>query len=170
VPIKQTTRPISKNIIFKSRSSRLLSPALSTSSSSSMSSSPRTYRDGRQRTTSQYSSSSTSLSNTPHSNNPNFLIWRPTIRSSRHSSTSSLSSLSSTTDSECNDDNVNTNQTSQKRIIPKLKIRMRPEPILSNELGKINSSKSSLDNGKRSLIDTSGRETSSLRSIKRRKT
>jgi hypothetical protein len=48
---------------------------------------------------------------------------------------------------------------------------MRPDPILLNELGKINATKSSLvtiklDNGKRSSI----RETSSLRSNKRRKT
>jgi hypothetical protein len=52
---------------------------------------------------------------------------------------------------------------------------MRPDPVLLNELKKIDASKSSLvtiklDNGKRSLIDTSTRETSSLRSSKRRKT
>jgi hypothetical protein len=157
--------------VTNSRSSRLLSPDSSTSSSSSssssLSSSPRTYSDGRQRTISQYSSSS---SVNTHSNNPSFLLWRPTIRSSRHSSTSSISSLSSTTDSENNDNN--TNQISQRRVVPKLTIRMRPDPILLDELGKTNSSKSShvaikLDNGKRSLIDTS---TSSSRSSKRRKT
>ncbi len=80
-----------------------------------------------------------------------------------------------TTDSETNNNNnnntENTNEISQRRIVPKLTIRMRPDPILLNELGKMNSSKSSLvtiklDHGKRSSI----RETSSLRSNKRRKT
>lgn len=52
---------------------------------------------------------------------------------------------------------------------------MRSNPILLNELEKINSSKPSLvtiklNHGKRPLIDTSIRETSSLRSNKRRKT
>jgi hypothetical protein len=108
------------------------------------------------------------LATTIHSNNPNFLIWRPTIRSTRHSSTSSANSLSSTTDSENN--NNNNENTSQRRVVPKLTIRMRPDPLLLDELGKINSSKSSqvtvkLDNGKRSLIDKP-----SLRSSKRRKT
>ncbi|CAF0741059.1 unnamed protein product [Adineta steineri] len=189
---KQTTH--SQTTTIQSRSSRLLSPALSTSSSSSISSSSRTYRDSRQRTISQYSSSSSSLTTNIHSNNPNFLSWRPTIRSSRHSSTSSDTSLSSlATDNENNNENTNTNtntntsttttnnnnnhhheninQISHQRIVPKLTIRMRPDPVLLNELDKINSSKSSrvtikLDNGKRSSTDTS----SSLRSSKRRKT
>ncbi|UJR28834.1 hypothetical protein I4U23_010058 [Adineta vaga] len=178
-PSKQTTRATShmthsQTTTHPSRSSRLLSPALSTSSSSSSSSSSRTYASGRQRTISQYSSSSASLTTTIHSNNPNFLIWRPTIRSLRHSSTSSFSSLSSRTDSENTDNimnkNENQNENSQRRIIPKLTIRMRPDPSLYNELGKMNTTKSSLvtiklDNRKRSSLDNS-----SLRSSKRRKT
>ncbi|CAF0853030.1 unnamed protein product [Rotaria sordida] len=194
IPIKQTTETISQiphlqTTTVHSRSSRLLSPALSTSSSSSsISSSSRTYPSGRQRTASQYSSSSTSLTTTIHSNNPNFLSWRPTIRSNRHSSTSSVSSLSSTSDSENNDTSTNNNnknknndlnesknELSQRPVLPKLTIRMRPDPILLDELGKMKSSKSSLvtikiDNGKRSLKETSIHETTSLRSSKRRKT
>ncbi|CAF4923091.1 unnamed protein product [Rotaria sp. Silwood1] len=183
IPIKQTRETISQishlqTTTIHSRSSRLLSPALSTSSSSSVSSSSLTYPIGRKRTASQYSSSSTSLTTSVHSNNPNFLSWRPTIRSTRHSSTSSISSLSSVTDSENNDVNINNNnndhnqsttQISQRPVLPKLTIRMRPDPILLDELGKMKSSKSSLvtikiDNGKRSL-----KETTSLRSSKRRK-
>ncbi|CAF2745873.1 unnamed protein product [Rotaria sp. Silwood2] len=192
IPIKQTTETTSQmshlqTTIVHSRSSRLLSPALSTSSSSSISSSSLTYPVGRQRTSSQYSSSSTSLTTTVHSTNPNFLSWRPTVRSSRHSSTSSISSSSSTNDSENNDANTNNNnnnnnnnnesanQISQRPALPKLTIRMRPDPILLDELGKMKSSKSSLvtikiDNGKRSLKETSIHETTSLRSSKRRKT
>ncbi|CAF0896885.1 unnamed protein product [Rotaria sp. Silwood1] len=188
IPIKQTRETISQishlqTTTIHSRSSRLLSPALSTSSSSSVSSSSLTYPIGRKRTASQYSSSSTSLTTSVHSNNPNFLSWRPTIRSTRHSSTSSISSLSSVTDSENNDVNINNNnndhnqsttQISQRPVLPKLTIRMRPDPILLDELGKMKSSKSSLvtikiDNGKRSLKETSIHETTSLRSSKRRK-
>jgi hypothetical protein len=84
-----------------------------------------------------------------------------------------MSSLTSTSDSDNNDNN--TNQINQQRVLPKLTIRMRHDPSLLNELGKMNSSKSSLvtvklDNGKRSLIDKSISETSALRSTKRRKT
>jgi len=66
--------------------------------------------------------------------------------------------------------NDNTNQITQRKVVPKLTIRVRPDPMLLDDLGKMNSSKSSLvtikvDNGKRSLI-----EASSLRSTKRRKT
>lgn len=109
------------------------------------------------------------------STNPSFLSWRPTISSSRHSSTSSINSFSTTTDSEHNhnnNNNENTNEiSSQRRVVPKLKIRMGPNPVLLNELEKPDSGKSSLptiklSNGKRSSI----RETSSLRSNKRRKT
>jgi hypothetical protein len=85
--------------------------------------------------------------------------------------------LSSTADSENNQNNINenTNQISQRRIVPKLTIRMRPDPILLDELGKMKSSKSSLvtiklDHGKRTLMDASIRETTSVRSSKRRKT
>ncbi|CAM4878191.1 unnamed protein product [Rotaria socialis] len=203
VPMKQTRKTISHlqttTTTMHSPSSRLLSPASSTSSSSSssssssISSSPRTYPSGRKRTSSQYSSSSASLTTTVHSNNPNFLMWRPTIRSSRHSSTSSISSSSTTADSEKhyintntnndnnnnnnnnnNDTNESKNQISQRPALPKLTIRMRPDPILLNELGKMKSSKSSLvtikiDNGKRSLKETSTNATESLRSSKRRK-
>ncbi|CAF1455458.1 unnamed protein product [Adineta ricciae] len=169
IPTKQTTESTSnttqsQTMVNHTRSSRLRSPALSTSSSSSLSSSSRTYTGGRRRTISQYSSSSASLTTPTHSNNPNFLIWRPTLRSLRHSSTSSFSSLSSRTDSENNDHHLNKkeeeNPNSQRKIVPKLTIRMRPDPILYNELGKVNPSKSSLvtiklENGKRSSLDNS---------------
>jgi hypothetical protein len=159
-----------QKIIFKSRSSSLLSPKLSNSSSSSISSS---YCDGRQRTISQYSSSSlSSFTNTTHSNNPNFLIWRPTIHSSRQSSTSTVSSLSSTADSENNNNNNNNedpNQLSQRRILPKLTIRMRPNPILFNEAGKISSSKTPLVTIKLANRKRSFRGSSSIRSSKRHK-
>ena len=183
---------------MKSRSSRLLSPALSTSSSSSITSSSPTYSDGRQRTNSQYSSSSASLSSISHSNNPSFLIWRPTIRSSRQSSTSTVSSLSSSNGSENTTNinktsmastknnhksdpranqimNENTNQLAQRCVVPKLTIRMAPKPSLMDKRGKTKSSKSSLvtiklDHGKRRLTDTTIREASSTSSNKRRKT
>jgi histone-lysine N-methyltransferase SUV420H len=158
--------------INSSRTIRLRSPTLSTSSSSSFSSSSPTYSRGRQRTSSQYSSSSTSLSTTPHSNNPNFLIWRPTIRSSRHSSSSSLTSLSSNTDSEQN----HLGEISTRRVVPKLTIRMKPDPFSLDDVENIKSSKSSslvrvkLDHKKRPLMNTSIHETSSLQARKRRKT
>ncbi len=144
---------------------------MSTSSSSSFSSSSPTYSRSRQRTSSQYSSSSTSLSTTPHSNNPSFLIWRPTIRSSRHSSSSSLTSLSSNTDSEQN----NPGEISTRRVVPKLTIRMKPDPFSLDDVENIKSSKSSLvrvklDHKKRPLMNTSIHETSSLHAKKRRKT
>ncbi|CAF1164625.1 unnamed protein product [Rotaria sordida] len=166
-----TTKETTTLPTITTRPSRLLSPTLSTSSSSSFSSSSPTYRRSRQRTSSQYSSSSTSLSTTTHSNNPNFLIWRPTIRSSRHSSSSSISSLSSTTDSEHN----NSNEISPRRILPKLTIRMKPDPFSLDDVENIKSSKSSmvnvkLDNKKRPLMDTTIHETPSLRAKKRRKT
>jgi hypothetical protein len=163
---KQTST-VSSNI----RPTRLRSPTLSTSSSSSFSSTSPTYPRGRQRTLSQYSSSSTTISTTPNSNNPSFLIWRPTIRSSRHSSSSSITSLSSNTDSE----HHNPGESSSRRIIPKLTIRMKPDPFSLDDIENIKSSKSSLvkvklDNKKRPLMDTSIHETSSLRAKKRRKT
>ena len=135
--------------------------------------------DRRERTDSQYSSSSNSVGNATSSlsNNPNFLIWRPTIRSSRHSSTSTVSSRSSTTDSDLNHQATTTTTTTnnvktdenQRNIVPKITIRMRSEPILFEKFGQIQSSKSSLininlENGKRTLL-----ETSSLSSNKRRK-
>ncbi|CAF1327726.1 unnamed protein product [Rotaria sordida] len=171
-PSSIITTTVNSNLpTITTRPSRLLSPTLSTSSSSSFSSSSPTYRRSRQRTSSQYSSSSTSLSTTTHSNNPNFLIWRPTIRSSRHSSSSSISSLSSTTDSEHN----NSNEISPRRILPKLTIRMKPDPFSLDDVENIKSSKSSmvnvkLDNKKRPLMDTTIHETPSLRAKKRRKT
>ena len=154
-----------------SRPIRLRSPALSTSSSSSFSSSSPARSRDRQRTSSQYSSSSTSLSTTPHSNNPSFLIWRPTIRSSRHSSSSSLTSLSSNTDSERN----HPGDLSNRHVVPKLTIRMRPDPFSLDDVENIKSSSKSslvrveLEQRKRPLINTSTHETSVLRAKKRRK-
>jgi len=165
-----SSNSLSSTVINKS--TRLRSPTLSTSSSSSFSSSSPIYSRSRQRTSSQYSSSSTSLSTTPQSNNPSFLLWRPTIRSSHQSSSSSISSLSSNTDSEHN----NPGELSKRRALPKLKIRMRPDPFSLDDVENIKSSKSSLvrvkidNNKKRPLMDTSIRETSSLRAKKRRKT
>ncbi|CAF3412187.1 unnamed protein product [Rotaria sp. Silwood1] len=166
-----TTAEIVTLSTITTRPSRLLSPTLSISSSSSFSSTSSTYHRTRQRTSSQYSSSSGSVSTTPQSNNPNFLIWRPTIRSSRHSSSSSISSLSSTTDSEHN----NPGEISSRRIVPKLTIRMKHDPFSLDDVENIKSSKSSMvttkvDNKKRPLVDTTIHETSSLRAKKRRKT
>ncbi|UJR20761.1 hypothetical protein I4U23_023879 [Adineta vaga] len=150
------------------RSSRRRSSTISSLSSSSFSSTSPTYSRNRQRTSSPYSSSSTSLSTTPHSNNPNFKRWRPTVRSSRHSSTSSsISSLSSTTDSE---DNNPSSNLSSRRVIPKITIHVRPDPFSLNDVENIKTSKSSLastriDNKKRRLIDSS-----TIRARKRRKT
>ncbi|CAF2403577.1 unnamed protein product [Rotaria sp. Silwood2] len=168
---KETVAANSNLSTITTRPSRLLSPTLSTSSSSSFSSASPTYHRTRQRTSSQYSSSSASLSTTPHSNNPSFLIWRPTIRSSRHSSSSSISSLSSTTDSEHN----NPDEISPRRVVPKLTIRMKPDPFSLDDVENIKSSKSSmvtvkLDNKKRPLMDTTIHETPSFRAKKRRKT
>lgn len=167
---------------------RLHSPALSScSSSSSKSSTSRTFRDSRKRTDSQYSSSSTSLSAAPHSKDPNFLLWRPTVRSSRHSSTSTVSSTTSTTDSEnLNGNSVDksrtlttTDENQQKnslpgRALPKITIRMRTDPILVDKIGQINSPKPAhapitLENGKRSITEPSNSESSILSSNKRRK-
>ena len=156
-----------------SKKSRLLSTS---SASSSVSSSSRTFLDGRQRTNSQYSSSSNSLCATPLSNNPNFLLWRPTIRSGRHSSTSTVSSRSSTADSDLNPHhpsrtNTDENQQDlpQRTVVPKLTIRVRSEPVLFEKFGPIKPSKASLmainlENGKRTLV-----ESSSSTSNKRRK-
>lgn len=71
--------------------------------------------------------------------------------------------------------NEHKTQISQRPVLPKLTIRMRPDPVLLNELGKVNSSKSSLvtikiDNGKRSLKQASINDSTSVRSSKRRKT
>ncbi|CAF3983223.1 unnamed protein product, partial [Rotaria magnacalcarata] len=150
-----------------------LSPRLSISSSSSLSSPPSSlYPSTRRRTSSQHSSSSSSssLSATLHTNNPNFLLWRPTIRLSRHSSSSTISSLSSAAESEQN----NPNAIAPRRVVPKVKIDMRHDPFLLDDVENIKSSKSSmltvkLDNKKRPLMDTSIHERSSLRTRKRRK-
>ncbi|CAF1335678.1 unnamed protein product [Adineta steineri] len=170
---KSTTGTNSNLSNISTRPSRRPSSALSSSSSSasSFSSSSRIFFKNRERTSSQYSSSSTSLSTNPISNNSNFKSWRPTIRSTHHSSTSSLSSLSSTTtDSERNNNNNNNNnELSSRRVVPKLTIRVRPDPFSLDDVENMKSSKSSLvtvklDNKKRPLIDTS-----SISSKKRRK-
>ncbi|CAF1077893.1 unnamed protein product [Rotaria magnacalcarata] len=163
----------SNSSTINTQPSRLLSPRLSISSSSSLSSPPSSlYPSTRRRTSSQHSSSSSSssLSATLHTNNPNFLLWRPTIRLSRHSSSSTISSLSSAAESEQN----NPNAIAPRRVVPKVKIDMRHDPFLLDDVENIKSSKSSmltvkLDNKKRPLMDTSIHERSSLRTRKRRK-
>lgn len=57
---------------------------------------------------------------------------------------------------------------------PKIALRIKPNPMLMENIGKIQSSKSSvmsikLDNAKRTLLDASIRETSSFNTNKRRK-
>ncbi|CAF4246208.1 unnamed protein product [Rotaria socialis] len=168
-----TTKEANVSSTINTRPSRLLSPRLSISSSSSLSSPPSPlYPSTHRRTSSQHSSSSSaaSLSATPHSNNPNFLLWRPTIRLSRHSSSSTISSLSSAAENEQN----NTNAIASRQVVSKVKIRMRHDPFLLDDVENIKSSKPSmltvkLDNKKRPLMDTSIHERSSLRTRKRRK-
>lgn len=156
---------------MNNRSSQTPSPTLSTSSSTSLSSTPSTYPRIRRRSSSQCSSSSTSLSTSLHSNNPSFLIWRPTIHSSRQSSSSSVSSLSSTTDSEHN----KSAEVQPRRILSKVAVHLKSDPFSLDDVENIKSTKSSLvavkgDDKKRPLVDTAAHETSLLRAKKRKKT